>query len=45
MVISVEEQFRGRTVLLTGGLGGVGSACLEALLKKTQVRPIAIPAA
>jgi NAD(P)-dependent dehydrogenase (short-subunit alcohol dehydrogenase family) len=37
MVLFLGQQLHGRTVLLTGGLGGVGSACLEKLLRQTEV--------
>jgi FlaA1/EpsC-like NDP-sugar epimerase len=39
MALAVGQQYQGRTVLLTGGLGGVGSACLEKLLRQTEVGP------
>ena len=36
--ISVREQMSGSVVLLTGGLGFLGSVCLEQLLRLTEVR-------
>lgn len=37
MPLSIEQSFSNSTVLLTGGLGGVGSTCLEQLLRQTEV--------
>lgn len=37
-LLSIREQLAGKTILLTGGLGGVGSTCLEQLLRQTEVR-------
>lgn len=41
-VLSVAEQLRGCTVLLTGGVGFLGSVCLEQLLRLTEVRQVAV---
>jgi FlaA1/EpsC-like NDP-sugar epimerase len=37
-LLSIREQLAGSTILVTGGLGGVGSTCLEQLLRQTEVR-------
>lgn len=36
--LSIEGNFAGKTVLLTGGLGFLGSCVLEQLLRRTEVR-------
>jgi nucleoside-diphosphate-sugar epimerase len=36
--LSVREQLEGRCVLITGGLGFLGSVCLEQLLRLSKVR-------
>jgi thioester reductase-like protein len=38
MSASPQQQFEGRTVLLTGALGFLGSVVLEQLLRLTNVR-------
>lgn len=35
--LSVREQLEGQCVLVTGGLGFLGSVCLEQLLRLTEV--------
>lgn len=37
-MLSMREQTQGTSVLLTGGLGFLGSVCLEQLLRLTEVR-------
>lgn len=36
--LSIDATFAGSTVLLTGGLGFLGSCILEQLLRRTEVR-------
>jgi FlaA1/EpsC-like NDP-sugar epimerase len=40
MKLSVSDSFSGKTVLLTGSLGGVGSACLEQLLRLADIESV-----
>eukprot|EP00878_Enallax_costatus_P009179 GHUV01009596.1.p1 GENE.GHUV01009596.1~~GHUV01009596.1.p1 ORF type:complete len:597 (+),score=150.72 GHUV01009596.1:329-2119(+) len=40
MLVSPKEQLAGATVLLTGGLGFLGSVCLEQLLRLTEAKRI-----